>query len=63
MFGEAEGHEEMRQGIMEVFKAVQEACRSGLETLRSPENRLAFIREDYLPIVAGLAEVLEKIKP
>lgn len=63
MINEPNEHEEMRAEINKIMRIAVADANSILDGMPSPESRLGFIQEYYLPVIAGLAEALGHIKP
>lgn len=63
MFSEPNGHETARSIIIEMMEDAHKTAKRRMEQIEEADDRLAFIRNSYLPIIAGLADALGKIKP
>ena len=54
---------ELRNHLQDVIDTAQECFKEVIDSKPNAKDRLVFIKESYLPIIAGLAEILQKIKP
>lgn len=54
---------ELRNHLRDVIDMGQKCFKEVIDSKPNAKDRLVFIKESYLPIIAGLAEILQKIKP
>lgn len=54
---------ELRNHLQDVIDTAQKCFKEVIDSKPNAKDRLVFIKDSYLPIIAGLAEILQKIKP
>lgn len=54
---------ELRSHLQDVIDTAQKCFKEVIDSKQDAKDRLVFIKDSYLPIIAGLAEILQKIKP
>lgn len=54
---------ELQAHLQDVIDTAQKCFKEVIDSKPNAKDRLVFIKDSYLPIIAGLAEILQKIKP
>ena len=47
--------------VEEAAEAARAAAKQAIEKIESPESRLEFIRDYYMPVIIGIAELQDKL--